>query len=60
MVCVFEMKHPSKEKVHKVAGKRSVRYEFEIIQHFTQISNLKGTGTRDLIWLKVVSLDRSW
>ena len=20
----------------------------------------KGTGTRDLIWLKVVSLDRSW
>ena len=21
---------------------------------------LKGTGTRDLIWLKVVSLDRSW
>ena len=22
--------------------------------------NLKGTGTRDLIWLKVVSLDRSW
>ena len=21
---------------------------------------IKGTGTRDLIWLKVVSLDRSW
>ena len=21
---------------------------------------LKGTGTRDLIWLKVVSFDRSW
>ena len=21
---------------------------------------VKGTGTRDLIWLKVVSLDRSW
>jgi len=21
---------------------------------------LKGTGTQDLIWLKVVSLDRSW
>jgi len=21
---------------------------------------LKGTGTRDLIWLKVVSLDRFW
>ena len=21
---------------------------------------LKGTGTRDLIWLKVASLDRSW
>ena len=27
-------------------------------QHFFQ--NLKGTGTQDLIWLKVVSLDRSW
>ena len=25
-----------------------------------QVGNLKGTGTRDLIWLKVVSLDRSW
>ena len=24
------------------------------------IHYLKGTGTRDLIWLKVVSLDRSW
>ena len=24
------------------------------------VSILKGTGTRDLIWLKVVSLDRSW
>ena len=23
-------------------------------------SPFKGTGTRDLIWLKVVSLDRSW
>ena len=23
-------------------------------------SLFKGTGTRDLIWLKVVSLDRSW
>ena len=23
-------------------------------------SPLKGTGTRDLIWLKVLSLDRSW
>ena len=22
--------------------------------------SFKGTGTRDLIWLKVVSLDRSW
>ena len=22
--------------------------------------NVQGTGTRDLIWLKVVSLDRSW
>ena len=22
--------------------------------------SVKGTGTRDLIWLKVVSLDRSW
>jgi len=21
---------------------------------------LKGTGTRDMIWLKVVSFDRSW
>ena len=21
---------------------------------------IKGTGTQDLIWLKVVSLDRSW
>ena len=21
---------------------------------------VKGTGTRDLIWIKVVSLDRSW
>ena len=27
------------------------------IMHYT---SLKGTGTRDLIWLKVVSLDRSW
>ena len=25
------------------------------LEHF-----FKGTGTRDLIWLKVVSLDRSW
>ena len=23
-------------------------------------SDIKGTGTRDLIWLKVISLDRSW
>ena len=22
--------------------------------------SLKGTGTQDLIWLKVVTLDRSW
>ena len=27
---------------------------------FGQGSNLKGTGTRDFIWLKAVSLDRSW
>ena len=31
---------------------------------FTELSNyvsqVKGTGTRDLIWLIVVSLDRSW
>ena len=25
-----------------------------------QVEAFKGTGTRDLIWLKVVSLDRSW
>ena len=24
------------------------------------VGHVKGTGTRDLIWLKVVSLDRSW
>ena len=23
-------------------------------------ASVKGTGTRDLIWIKVVSLDRSW
>ena len=28
--------------------------------HFTPLKNLKGTGTQDLIWLKVVTLDRSW
>ena len=28
--------------------------------HFSLDSLFKGTGTRDLIWLKVVSLDRSW
>ena len=37
---------------------------FFIIKHgkhnFIQNANLKGTGTRDLIWLKVVSLDRPW
>ena len=27
---------------------------------FFQKVVLKGTGTRDLIWLKVISLDRSW
>jgi len=26
----------------------------------TILAVIKGTGTRDLIWLKVVSLDRSW
>jgi len=24
------------------------------------VQSFKGTGTQDLIWLKVVSLDRSW
>ena len=27
---------------------------------FPLVLTLKGTGTRDLIWLKVLSLDRSW
>ena len=29
-------------------------------KRFHAIKILKGTGTRDLIWLKVVSLERSW
>ena len=39
---------------------------FSQIQYFigfnfiTDIYHFKGTGTQDLIWLKVVSLDRSW
>ena len=32
---------------------------FKAIQQFI-VAPFKGTGTRDLIWLKVVSLDSSW
>ena len=28
--------------------------------HFSCDIAIKGTGTQDLIWRKVVSLDRSW
>ena len=32
----------------------------DMISLFVHFIPLKGTGTRDLIWLKVVSLDGSW
>ena len=35
------------------------KYSSNFTENFKGIV-LKGTGTRDLIWLKVVSLDRSW
>ena len=31
-----------------------------LITKSSKRNHLKGTGTRDLIWPKVVSLDRSW
>ena len=44
-----------------------MNYHHELVRRSATLSNLpqsgkalKGTGTRDLIWLKVVSLDRSW
>jgi len=42
------------------------RYFQDFIKNFVNFfagnifSDIKGTGTQDLIWLKVVSLDRSW
>ena len=40
------------------------QFNFCVKVSFEQLNisplSLKGTGTRDLIWLKVVSLDRSW
>ena len=44
-------------KIHRDKPK----INFILFYHVTpSILTLKGTGTRDLIWLKVVSLDRSW
>ena len=38
-----------------------MNYELYLISIFIMGAlGIKGTGTRDLIWLKVVSLDRSW
>ena len=41
-----------------ILSNSAVIYEFAVFEDPKVI--LKGTGTRDLIWLKVVSLDRSW
>ena len=40
----------------------SISRQFKIAKMSTKnrAGHFKGIGTRDLIWLKVVSLDRSW
>ena len=48
---------------HTPDGEHSVRIiKTPENEHFLGYNprKLKGTGTRDLIWLKVISLDRSW
>jgi len=51
-------------KKHIEDDNKSAKASIEVsgaIGKLQRLWNLfKGTGTRDLIWLKVVSLDRSW
>ena len=41
---------------------KTVYSEFVVASYKVKnfLPDIKGTGTRDLIWLKVVSLNRSW
>ena len=36
------------------------RHGAHVVSFKYLLGKIKGIGTRDLIWLKVVSLDRSW
>ena len=48
-------------KLYKFKGTvtKTKVYRYYVALHHSK-ALFKGTGTRDLIWLKVVSLDRSW
>ena len=55
--------HPPGLDVYQVSVKLDVQESFSFAQKSTENIidyPLKGTGTQDLIGLKVVSLDRSW
>ena len=53
----------NKTRIHDLELERERTWTSDYVNRLVKpffLATFKGTGTRDLIWLKVVSLDRSW